>query len=284
MSSRDPKRDRKKQARDAALAARAAAERRRRNTRIGAVVLALGAILVLALFVADDEGEPADTSAASASTTTTAVTNQVAQLGPPACDAEEPPAADPQQYDSPPDLDLDTSVDWRAVMHTSCGDIEIDLLEKDTPQTVANFIFLANEGFYDGLTFLRVEANAVIQAGDPNDLNGTPPDDPGYVIPDEVPEDANDYVYGILGMANRGPGTGGSQFFFVTHDLKGARKGKPEPAGYPPQYAIFGRVDESSWDVLDTISKQETVGGTDPTEAVRPVNTIYIESIDILEG
>jgi peptidylprolyl isomerase len=149
------------------------------------------------------------------------------------------------------------------------------LLEDSAPISVNNFVFLAREGFYDGLIWHRVEGDSVIQTGDPNGQNGVEPDGPGYAIDDEPPTKASEYVYGVVGMANSGPNTGGSQFFIVVH--------KGGPAGFPPNYSIFGEVAESSYEALEAIRKLPTKGGNDPVEAVKPIVPVYIESIDIVE-
>lgn len=211
-----------------------------------------------------------------------------------ACDADAPEEANPQEYgEAPAPLDPASSPDYRAVITTSCGDIEIDLLEQEAPASVANFIFLAQEGFYDGLLWHRVERNSVLQTGDPNGQNGVEPDGPGYVIPDEFPERSSAYTYGVVGMANAGPGTTGSQFFIVVHDPDKTcdQRGRPKgeqgthhcPAGFQPLYNIFGTVSEASYETLERIAALETRGGNDPVEAVKPVQNIYIESIQILE-
>jgi cyclophilin family peptidyl-prolyl cis-trans isomerase len=193
-----------------------------------------------------------------------------------ACGAAPPSPHPAGQWQQPPPLQVPPGADYRAVIHTSCGDIKLDLLEKTAPQTVANFVFLAKQGFYDGRRWFRVENNSVIQTGDPNDLNGTPPDGPGYTIPDELPDKARDYVYGVVGMANTGqPDSGGSQFFIVIHH--------DEPAGYDPRYSIFGKVDASSGAVLDRIGKQKTYGGSDPVKSVTPITPIYIDSVQIIQ-
>ncbi|MGI8407155.1 MAG: peptidylprolyl isomerase, partial [Actinomycetota bacterium] len=175
-------------------------------------------------------------------------------------------------------------VDYSAVIHTTCGDIEMDLLEEKAQKDVANFIFLAEEGYYDGITWHRIEQDAVIQSGDPDGQNGSSAeggvDGPGYGIPDEFPKKASEYLYGVVGMANTGPGgTAGSQFFIVVHDPT-----RQEPAGYQPLYSIFAEVDEASYPVLHDMQRQPTKGGTDPIEAVKPVVPIYITSIAIIEN
>ncbi|HET7481273.1 MAG TPA: peptidylprolyl isomerase [Actinomycetota bacterium] len=193
-----------------------------------------------------------------------------------ACGGTEPPAPSPGSYPSPAAV-LDAGVDYGAVIHTSCGDVTVDLLEDDAPANVNNFVFLAREHFYDGLQFFRIEANSVIEAGDPNDVVFDPPDGPGYTIPDELPKEPNDYTLGAVGMANEGrPNTGGSAFFIVVHENR--------PAGYQTAYSLFGRVDESSFETLKEISLVPTHGGDQPLEAVRPVTPVYIESIEITEN
>jgi cyclophilin family peptidyl-prolyl cis-trans isomerase len=265
------KRARKKAARDAALAAREAEMRRRRWARLGAVALVLALIVGLALFSGNDDGGGDNEPASGPDTEESAPQEGVA-----ACGAEAPEAADPQQYEEPPPLELEEGVDYSAVIHTSCGDIEMDLLEEKAEQTVANFVFLSEEGFYDGLIWHRVERDSVIQAGDPNGQNGVEPDGPGYSIPDEFPDKAKEYIYGTVGLANAGPGTGGSQFFIVVHDPENL-----EPAGFQPFYTIFGEVAEVSYPALEEISKQETFGGNDPAQATVPIESIYIESVEI---
>jgi cyclophilin family peptidyl-prolyl cis-trans isomerase len=274
------KRARKKDFRDQRQAEWAAQERRRRIAMFGVLAVAVLGLIGFALgsgFVGGDEDEGDDQPAAaqpSPSDSPSAAPGFVA-TGPPACGGEEPPAADPQQYSAPPKNQIEVGVDYRAVVHTSCGDIEMDLLEEKAPRSVSNFIFLATEGFYDGLIWHRVEPD-VIQTGDPNGLNGQDPDGPGYAIADEFPEKASEYVYGVVGMANAGPGSTGSQWFIVTH--------KPGPAGYQPLYSIFGKVDKGSYETLEKIRKLPTQGGADPATAVMTLEPVYIESIEIVEG
>lgn len=245
--------------------------RKRRSARLiglGAVVLVL---VALALVPGGDGGD------------------STAQRGGVACDADAPEPADPQRYDRPERVTR-RGVDYRAVVHTSCGDIEMDLLERKAPATVNSFVFLAQEGFFDGLTWHRVERNFVIQTGDPE---GDGTGGPGYTLPDEFPARAREYVYGVVAMTNAGPGTTGSQWFVVMHDpprseaeKEAARAGRydAQPAGLQPFFTIFAVVDPGSYDTLEAIARQPTrEGATDPAAASRPVQTIYIESIEIIE-
>ncbi|HVF52003.1 MAG TPA: peptidylprolyl isomerase [Actinomycetota bacterium] len=271
-NAKNEKRARKKEHRDAELLRRQAEARRRALTRTAVVV---GVLVILVFAFVSRDSDDADTDDANATASPTASASEAAP-GEVACGGEEPPEAKPKQYKQPKNV-LEVGVDYEAVFKTSCGDIRVDLLEKETPATVNNFVFLAQEGFYDGTIWHRVEQNFVIQGGDPDGLNGQPPDGPGYTIPDEFPKKANEYVYGVLAMANNGqPNSGGSQFFIVVHE-------PPDPAGLQPAYSIFGSVDESSYEVVDAIAKLETnVGATDPAEAVKPITPVYIESIEII--
>jgi len=101
----------------------------------------------------------------------------------------------------------------KLTLQTNKGDIRLDLFDAKTPLTVANFVNLAQRGFYDGLTFHRVIANFMIQGGCPL---GTGTGGPGYRFEDECRADLKHDRPGILSMANAGPGTNGSQFF-ITH-------------------------------------------------------------------
>lgn len=265
------KRARKKEARDRQAAEREAALRRRRMTRLG--LLAFIVLAVVGIALASGRGEPAGSADPAA---------QQPDADPEAsaaCGAEAPPPADPQQYDASKYV-IEKGVDYAAIMHTSCGDIELDLLEEKARRTVNSFVFLAREGFYDGLTFHRIVGNFVIQGGDPDGQGNEEPNGPGYTVPDEFPEKGNEYVFGTVAMANSGPGTTGSQFFIVVHR---GPDGEPAPAGLDPLYTIFGEVAESSYDTVEEIAKQEVKAGTDPAEAEEPVVPVYIESVEIVE-
>jgi peptidylprolyl isomerase len=192
-----------------------------------------------------------------------------------ACGAEPPAKASPKTNYKAPEQVLEEGVDYGAVFTTSCGEITVDLLEEEAPETVNSFLFLAGEGYFDGLIFHRIIQDFVIQSGDPDGLNGNPPDGPGYVIADELPERSKDYVFGALAMANSGPGTGGSQFFFVVSKAA---------AGLQPDYSIFGQASKDSQETMLEIAGQKTLGGSDPARAEMPSKSVYIESIEITEN
>ena len=267
MAAND-KRARKKQFRDEAAMARQAELRRRTWIRFGILGLVIAGVIAWALFSGKDDDSSTIKDPASA-------TEPAASEAPGgiACGGEEPPAPDPQQYDKPEQV-IEEGVDYAAIIHTSCGDIEIDLLEEKAPKTVNSFIFLSQEGFYDGLTFHRIVSNFVIQGGDPE---GTGQGGSGYVVPDEFPDKGNEYIFGTVAMANAGPNTTGSQFFIVVHE--GANGETDEPVGLDPLYSLFGMATEESFEVIKEISKVE-VG---PPTGEAPVVPVYINSIEIIE-
>jgi cyclophilin family peptidyl-prolyl cis-trans isomerase len=165
-----------------------------------------------------------------------------------------------KSYSAPPPMAIDAARSYEATINTSAGKMTAELLPGDAPQTVNNFVFLAREGFYDGVIFHRVIPGFMIQGGDPT---GTGRGGPGYHFPDEPVQRA--YERGILAMANAGPDTNGSQFFIMHADY-----------GLPPKYTIFGRL-TSGEEVLDAIAGAPT-GAND-----RPHQPARIESITISE-
>jgi cyclophilin family peptidyl-prolyl cis-trans isomerase len=188
-----------------------------------------------------------------------------------ACGGSVPDAAaeEKPQFDEPPELTIDPNKTYNVRMRTSCGTIRIRLLPKVAPLAVNSFIFLAQGGFYDGLTFHRIVADFVIQGGDPQ---GTGSGGPGYEFEDELDNDL-EYEVGTLAMANSGPNTNGSQFFIVS----GA-----EAASLPKSYTIFGTVTRGL-DVVQAINALPTVGGGG-ADAEQPAQKVYIERIVIVES
>lgn len=137
----------------------------------------------------------------------------------------------------------------QAVIRTNKGDIRLDLYPEQTPVTVANFVNLAQKGYYNGVTFHRVIANFMIQGGDPT---ATGSGGPGYKFEDEFDPSLRHDTAGVLSMANAGPGTNGSQFF-VTHG--------PTPH-LNDRHTVFGRVTEGQ-DVVDSIRQGDSMTGVD---------------------
>ena len=167
-----------------------------------------------------------------------------------------------KQYSSPPELTIDLDTTYRAVIHTTAGDIAVDLYASAAPQTVNNWVFLANDGFYDDVIFHRTIKGFMIQGGDPT---GTGRGGPGYQFRDEF-HDKTSYNRGTLAMANAGPNTNGSQFFIMHADY-----------GLPNAYTIFGEVTDGM-DVVDAIAEAPT-GAQD-----RPNDPVTITGIDVTES
>lgn len=134
-----------------------------------------------------------------------------------------------------------------AKISTEKGDMQVEFYEQDAPGTVANFIKLANSGFYDGLTFHRVIPDFVIQGGCPNG-NGT--GGPGYTIPCELDGGNQYHDRGVLSMAHAGRNTGGSQFF-ICHSRKNT-------AHLDRQHTCFGKVVEGL-EVIDAIRQGDKI-------------------------
>jgi cyclophilin family peptidyl-prolyl cis-trans isomerase len=164
-----------------------------------------------------------------------------------------------KHYSKAPDLAIDLGTDYRATLHTGQGDITLRLFAAEAPLAVNSFLFLAGEGFYDGVIFHRVIPGFVIQGGDPT---GTGRGGPGYSFRDEL-EGPGKYRRGTLAMANAGPNTNGSQFFICLGDLK-----------LPYQYTIFGEVVDGM-EAVDAIA-------TIPTDAQdRPRTEAIISSVSV---
>ncbi len=172
-----------------------------------------------------------------------------------------------KQWQSAPEMQIDPQQRYRATLHTTKGDITIDLLPGEAPQTVNNFVFLAREGFYDNTPFHRVIKGFMIQGGDPT---GSGAGGPGYRFADEPVRLR--YERGIVAMANAGPNTNGSQFF-ICHGRNAE--------SLPPNYTIFGRVTDGL-DALDAIANVPTTRGRSGENST-PTEDIRITSVDINE-
>ena len=171
-----------------------------------------------------------------------------------------------KQYESAPPLTIDTSKTITANMETSLGSIKFELFAKEATQTVNNFVFLARDGYYDGVIFHRIIKGFMIQGGDPT---GTGSGSPGYKFNDEPV--TRDYVAGTLAMANSGPNTNGSQFFIVH-----------QTAQLPKNYTIFGKVSDGM-DIVNTIASVP-VQASSMGERSKPVDAPSIQQIEILEN
>lgn len=164
-----------------------------------------------------------------------------------------------KQYQAAPELAVDVAKSYVATINTNKGTMVAELFVDEAPQTVNNFVFLAREGFYDGVIFHRVIPNFMIQGGDPT---GTGTGGPGYRFRDERVQ--RKYLRGTLAMANAGPNTNGSQFFVMHADYP-----------LPPNYTIFGKL-TSGEEVVDAIASSRTNSQDRPLEQVT-INSITIE-------
>jgi peptidyl-prolyl cis-trans isomerase B (cyclophilin B) len=152
-----------------------------------------------------------------------------------------------KEYSSAPAMQIDPSKNYTARFKTSKGEFDIQLFAKEAPITVNNFVFLARDGFYDGVTFHRVIDNFMIQGGDPT---GSGRGGPGYKWNDEpsalkLRHDGP----GVLSMANAGVNTNGSQFF-ITHLATPHLNGK---------HAVFGRVTGDGQKVVNAIRQGDKI-------------------------
>ena len=166
-----------------------------------------------------------------------------------------------KQYAALPQMAIDPSASYTAVIRTNLGQMTLELFARDAPKTVNNFVFLAQDGVYDGIIFHRVIPDFMIQGGDPT---GTGTSGPGYQFEDEIVPALVFDSPGILAMANSGPNTNGSQFFITvvpTPHLNGA-------------HTIFGKIIEGQ-DVADAIATTPAAAGS------RPIQNVVIQSIEI---
>ena len=174
----------------------------------------------------------------------------------------------PQQYTQQPDMRIDPAKTYTGTLETNKGALEVELFPEDAPQTVNNFVCLAEDGYFDNTPFHRIVKGFVIQGGDPT---GTGSGGPGYQFADEPI--SRDYERGTLAMANAGPNTNGSQFFIVLDDLRGK---------LPKNYTIFGRVTEGM-DVVDAIANTPTRPGRSGENST-PTEPVTLEKVTIAES
>jgi cyclophilin family peptidyl-prolyl cis-trans isomerase len=220
------------------------------------IVLAVFAVIAIGVVVAvlvgqgggsDDDGDTGSTQASAGG-----------------CKKVEAPQPKTVSFEKPDEV-LKAGEEATVVVKTSCGTFEIALDTKRAPKTANSFAFLAEEGFYDDLTFHRIVPGFVIQGGDPE---GTGTGGPGYSV-DEKPPANLSYTKGIVAMAKSGaepPGRSGSQFYVVT---------SPD-AGLPPEYALVGKVAKG----YDTVARIEKV----PTVEEKPKQPVLIEEVTIDQG
>ena len=237
------------------------------------------ASLLLAIVIVGCTVRNEPSSAGQSGETRPAATGQAASGGgsgggssspvPPASPvASEPNAA--MQWANEPQMRINPDRQYVATISTSMGDLEAELLPKDAPRTVNNFVFLAREGFYENVKFHRIIRGFMVQTGDPT---GTGRGGPGYRFADELPSTLN-YDRGVLAMANAGPNTNGSQFFIV--------QGESVSQSLPKNYSIFGKVTKGL-DVLDQIAGVP-VRPNATGEPSSPTTDVIITKVTIVES
>ncbi len=150
-----------------------------------------------------------------------------------------------KQYGSPPEMQIKTDKTLKVKIETTQGDINLELYPQHAPKTVNNFVFLAGEGFYNGIVFHRVISDFMIQGGDPT---GTGAGGPGYKFEDEFRDNPLIHEQGAISMANAGPNTNGSQFF-ITHS--------PQPH-LNGNHTVFGKVVQGQ-DVVDAVQQGDKI-------------------------
>jgi peptidyl-prolyl cis-trans isomerase B (cyclophilin B) len=150
-----------------------------------------------------------------------------------------------QQWSMPPEMEIETDRKYTVSIETDRGEITLELYPQHAPKTVNNFVFLARQGFYDGVSFHRVIADFMIQGGDPT---GSGRGGPGYRFADEFDGNPLKHERGVISMANAGPNTNGSQFF-ITHVATPHLDGR---------HTVFGKV-TSGQDVVDAIRQGDSM-------------------------
>lgn len=241
-----------------------------------AIIVGIGGVLVAVTVNQENDlaANPSENPSAGASDASEAPDDR-----PVACGAEAPKSAGaPKPTFEEPEQILEDGTDYGAVIATSCGKITVDLDEERSPETVNSFIFLAQEGFFDGLEIFRNATSiGALQTGSGTNEASY---DVGYTIKDELESaEADGYPPGTLAMANAGPDTAGSQFFFVYNDSF------DEAFADNRAYSVFGTADAKGVKVLEEIGAIPVVSpdGSDPNGAEKPTEITYINSVKITE-
>ena len=247
--SRDPN-----SRRNAKIAAKEQAEQNQKITRY--TIIGVGALLVLLLAawgfnaLMGNKGSEGTASGGTGSDGTASESDRGL--------ASMDPAKRNGYYQLYPKMVIDSSKNYEAVVRTEQGDMTFKLYANLTPKTVNNFVFLANEGYYDNTMFHRVLANFMAQGGDPT---GTGTGGPGYNFEDEIVPDLQFNKRGLLAMANAGPATNGSQFFITfapTTHLDG-------------KHTIFGELIQGD-DVLGKIKLREPRTASGPGDLIKRID------------
>lgn len=261
--------------------------RRKRLARNVVIVVAVvfGGAFLISLLSGDDTPEAATTTTNQADVTTTAATGAETTIAAAptatsyelfasqetACGGDTPPAPADLSFEAPEDQGIAADAVVTAVLQTSCGDITLNLDPSQAPEAVNSFVFLARQGYFDGTASHRIAdlPGKIIQLGDPT-ATGT--GNPGYLLDDEFPPDGTSYGPGVLAMAKSAqPNSAGSQFFLTVGET-----------GLSNEFSIFGSFDPSqpAIEAILAVPLGPIPGG----QVTRPLQSIYIESVEITEG
>lgn len=246
------------------------------------ILLTALAILAFAAVACGSEPEPAPTPAPQAQPTPQP---QAQPTTPPPAQPTTPPIPTPEPepqggppWDSPPDMIIDTSKSYSAVFELEKGEqFEVELYADKVPRVVNNFVFLAQEGFYDGVMFHRVLEGFMAQTGDPT---GTGTGGPGYRFESEFHPDLSHDGPGILSMANAGGlDTNGSQFFITFRDTAFLDHLNPDGSEKDCAqrgvscHSIFGKVTDGM-DVVNNITLRNPSEATTPGDVITTIRIV----------
>lgn len=273
------KRERKKMNRQIGRQMRRQAEKRAKTLKTtlrvtGAIVVAVAAIVVIALLTNDSSSDSTTEASVPASTleptqSSTPVTSVPGEFayGTGDCAPTDGSATKTQTFSAAPQLCIDPTKTYTAVVTTSLGEFTIELDPAKAPGTVNNFVNLARYKYFDDTVCHRAIPGFMVQCGDPT-ASGS--GGPGYNFLDELPA-SGEYQIGSVAMANAGPNTNGSQFFVITGD---------QGTSLPPNYTLFGKV----IDGLDSTVVAMDKAGNPDNDGVPPLTEIRIISIVITES
>ena len=246
---------------------------KRRGLQIGIAVPLLVGILVLIVWAVNsgDSKSSSTTTPATDVVDTTDVTDTVAEstvpgstVAPLDCPKEDGSSVHEGEFPSAPGLCIDTTKVYVATVTTNKGEFTVELDPGIAPNTVNNFVYLANYHYFDGTKCHRIIPGFVVQCGDPT---ATGSGGPGYSFADELPT-AGSYKLGSLAMANSGPDTNGSQFFIITGD---------DGAALPPNYTLFGQVSTDDMAIVQALNALSNPQDGPPLEPIDIVS-ITIET------
>jgi cyclophilin family peptidyl-prolyl cis-trans isomerase len=283
------KRARQKAGRQERLEAERQRAKRNKQLRRGAIIAVVVVVIVgLIYFIqhksnkSNNASKTTTTVKAATTTTSSSSSNKSPQAKANAlavaagCPANPSTQVNTLSWPSAPAMTIDTSKTYVATVKTTAGTFTINLDAAKTPQTVNNFVFLAQKGYYHCVIFHRVIPGFMDQTGDPTGTgtggaSSTSKGQPGYTIPDELPATANpQYPIGSVAMANTGAAnSGGSQFFIVTGS---------EGESLPATYTLFGQVPSTDMAVPNLINSQGTAGSGVPPKVTQRILSVTITS------